>query len=153
MRLCICIRDRVRPSVRPCYFRTTKNVISHAPMTTKFDMDQETGQFMNDIKMSVRRSVHPSDIILWEESERKCTISTDGDKNLAVLVLFYPNLPLDMFRVAPVEFYTPFCPIFNFKLCGVFQIGLIGICDDDFLLPNLRSFCHHRFHRGWPLYK
>ena len=33
------------PSVRPLvprYFQTTKNVISYAPMTMKFDMDQET---------------------------------------------------------------------------------------------------------------
>ena len=40
--------NRSCPSVGPSvgwsrvYFRTTKNVISYAPMTTKFDMDQET---------------------------------------------------------------------------------------------------------------
>ena len=44
MRVRISIRGRVRPSVRPsvpCYFRTTKNVISCVPMMTKFNMDQE----------------------------------------------------------------------------------------------------------------
>merc|ERR1719259_1054259 len=39
------VRPSVGPSVRPsvpCYFRTTKNVLSDVPMTTKFDIHQET---------------------------------------------------------------------------------------------------------------
>ena len=39
------VRPSVRPSVGlyvPCYFRTAKNIISYVPMTTKFDMDQES---------------------------------------------------------------------------------------------------------------
>ena len=50
MRLRISIRGRVRPSVRPsvrrsvgpyvpCYFRTSKNDIYEAPMTTKVNRD------------------------------------------------------------------------------------------------------------------
>ena len=48
MRLRISIRGRVRPSVGPsvrpsvpCYFRTSKNDISKAPMTTKFIKEKE----------------------------------------------------------------------------------------------------------------
>ena len=67
-RSCPSVGPSVGPSV-PCYFRTTKNVTSYAPMTTKFDMDQKTvkdNSLMTSKCRSVSLSVHPT-----KENERK----------------------------------------------------------------------------------
>ena len=76
------VRRSVGPSVRrsiclsvrlsvPRYFQTTKNVISHVPMTTKFDKDQERVED-NSKMTSECWSVGPSVCLyIWCEKERK----------------------------------------------------------------------------------
>ena len=77
MRLRISVRGRVRPSVRPSsgplLFSNDENrhfLNSDDDETWRGPRDSQ-GQFIINIKMSVRRFVPPSDIILREESERK----------------------------------------------------------------------------------
>ena len=124
------VRRSVRPS--PVIFKRQKNVIFRVLMTTESDKDQESqGQFKNDIRLSVRRSVCPSDAKKKErKKERTCTISDDEVvMNPAVLVFLGACVQVDlsvlMSNCPPVAWFLSFSfwpevPKEDFELMSVY---------------------------------